>query len=417
MNKIAFLLFLLACSDLDAQLRKYDYYREISNLKGSGYYTVPLGPEVLAKCSSGFCDFRIYEIAGTDTLETPFLMNWKDDEFKNTSYSATLIDQSYKKGCCSFTTLTFNEPKEINEIQLEITENNFDKLVKLEGSQDNRDWKTIDENMRIVGFGFDDYKYTRLNFGTCTFKYFRITVNDAGSKPVKITGAATYNNRWLLGSYAKINGAKTFRIEKKSDAQSYRTAKGRTVEKDAVNETELRVMLPYKACLHHIRMRSRDSSDFYRYVTVRDLEGNNTFSSVFTSLEKERFTIIPTEKVVTSELILSIENKNNRPVGNIEIEVYGQNAELITRLDPEKSYLLSYSDPNGKKPEYDMEYFADKLPQSKGNVILGEEKATAKIEVTEPLVKDQKWLWITLCALIVLIGGFAFSLMKKANNA
>ncbi|MFL5751928.1 MAG: discoidin domain-containing protein [Bacteroidia bacterium] len=417
MNKKLLLLFALVYGGLHAQLSRYGYFREITNVKEQGYYAVPLSPDVLAKCRSGFTDFRIYEVAGTDTLEAPFLMNWKDDEFKNIEYEATLVDESYKKGCCSFVTLKFGEPKEINEIHLDVQQNNFDKLIKIEGSADNRDWKTIDENMRIVGFGFDDYKYTKLNFGTCTFRYFRITTDDKDSKPVKIIGASTYYNRYLTGSFVRIDNVKVLRSEKKAKAESYRTAKGKTIEKKELNQTELKIILPAKYCLHHLKLKSRDSMDFYRYITISDAEKNSVCSTVFTSLEKNKCTIVPTEKVVTGELILTVDNKDNQPVKNIEIEVYGQLAELYCKFDPEKNYFLSYSVPDDHKPEYDMEYFADRLPQSKGSVILGPEKVTKEIKATEPLVKDQKWLWITLVVMVVLIGGFAFSLMKKANNA
>jgi hypothetical protein len=415
MNRLLIILFFISSISF-GQLGKYSFYREIGNVNQKGYYSIPLGPEVLGKCKADFCDFRVYEVSPNDTIEAPYIMNWNDDEFKNLEYSAKLIDKSYKKNCCSFITLKFEEPKEINEIHLDIVQNNFDKLVKIEGSQDNRDWKTIEENMRIVGFGFDDYKYAQIHFSPSTFRFFRITLDDSNSKPIEITGASTWFNKFLSGSFTKIENVQVIRSEKKEAAQNYRSAKGRTIAKDAVNQTELKIVLPKRICLHHLKIASKDSGDFYRFYTYTDAEKTSSGSGVFSSLDKGRYTIVPMEKVISSSLTLTINNKDDRPVENIVVEVYGQNAELYSKLDPEKNYLLAYSVPNDRKPQYDMEYFSTKLPQSIGAVSVGDEKNTKEIKPIEPLVKNQKWLWITLGGLILIIGAFAFSLMKKVNN-
>ncbi|HWY34022.1 MAG TPA: discoidin domain-containing protein, partial [Nitrosopumilaceae archaeon] len=274
MNKRVIIFFLFISSGLFAQLKKYTFSRPVKGISENAYYTIPLGTDILAKSQSGYTDFRIFETGDNDTIEVPYTLNWKDEEIQNMEYAATLVDASYKTKCCSFVTLKFNEPKEINEIKLEVSENNFDKLLKLEGSSDNKDWKTIQENMRIVGFGFDDYKYTKLNFGICTYRYFRITVNNLNSKAINITGATTYYNHYLIGSYTLINDVKVLRSEKKTEGKNYQTARGKYISVQEANETELKVILPYKACIHHLILRSKDSADFYRYVTVGNMSKN-----------------------------------------------------------------------------------------------------------------------------------------------
>jgi LPXTG-motif cell wall-anchored protein len=53
-----------------------------------------------------------------------------------------------------------------------------------------------------------------------------------------------------------------------------------------------------------------------------------------------------------------------------------------------------------------------KLIDLKGEQVIKHEKPKKK----DAIVSDQKWLWITLVGLVILLGAFAFSLMKKVNS-
>jgi len=156
----------------------FNFYREIDAANASSYYKIKLDNELLGKSNSDFNDLRIFRVEENDTVETPYLLNWDKAEYEYVKQYENLIDVSYKANNTSYYTIKLKERREINEINLEVLESNFDKTLKLEGSDDNKNWKTIKENIRIVGFELNDFKYTKINFTVSSYPNYRISKND-----------------------------------------------------------------------------------------------------------------------------------------------------------------------------------------------------------------------------------------------
>jgi len=67
---------------------------------------------------------------------------------------------------------------------------------------------------------------------------------------------------------------------------------------------------------------------------------------------------------------------------------------------------------------YDLHYFSDKMEKNCKEINLLSEQIIKheKPKKKESIISDQKWLWITLIGLVLLLGAFAYSLMKKVNS-
>ena len=68
-----------------------------------------------------------------------------------------------------------------------------------------------------------------------------------------------------------------------------------------------------------------------------------------------------------------------------------------------------------KLPNYDIIKHTDKIPIELSEITLGVEQKINKTpsKITEPLFKNKIWLWGILTVVIILLGGFSLSMMRK----
>ena len=242
----------------------FNFFREIKEVSASSYYKIKLDNEILGKSNYEFNDFRIFRVDENDTIETPYLLNWDKAEYEYIKQYESIIDKSYKANNTSYYTIKIIQRREINEINLEVAENSFDKILKLEGSDDNKNWKTIKENIRIVGFQQNDFKYTKINFNVASFPYYRISINDQHSKKINVEQAYTAYNRNVSKKPTYIKDTYIVRKEIK------KTEKPKPTESFVAEAyTQIKVTLPYKASINSLSLSCREKNlDFYRQIAI-----------------------------------------------------------------------------------------------------------------------------------------------------
>jgi len=412
----ALVVFITCASTSNAQkFNDFNFFREIDAATVSSYYKIKLDNEILGKSDYNFNDFRIFRVEENDTIETPYLLSWDKAEYEYVKQYENIIDVSYKANNTSYYTIKLKERREINEINLEVLESNFDKILKLEGSDDNKNWKTIKENIRIVGFQLNDFKYTKINFSVSSYPYYRVSINDQHSKRITINQVYTAYNRNVIKKSNYIKDTYIVRKEIK------RTEKPKPTESFVAEAyTQIKVTLPYKASINSLSLSCREKNlDFYRQIAIYDKKGKELYYGNFTNLTENGINMYEFPETNLSEVLIKIFNKDNEALPGIDIKVNGSEAYLLSKLEPEEKYLLAYSGrKNINQGNYDLHYFSDKMERTskvidlKSEQIIKHEKPKKK----ESIISDQKWLWITLIGLVLLLGAFAYSLMKKVNS-
>ncbi len=405
---ILFFLF-VAISNGFGQINKFKYYAPLTGVDETQYQSVPLNSKILAQTKNDWNDFRILQVTDHDTIETPFIFNWLQEEWKNKTYNASIINQTRVKGKYSSFVLKFNENYIINEINLSFEELYFDKRITLEGSYDGQTWETIATNMRIIGFEKSNFYYTKLEFSESKFPYYKVVINDEHSSPIHVISADTRLYKFKEASYSpvKIQSIKRTEIKKDESKKVYE------------NKTVFEVKLPELNCIHHIRVKCKDTIDFYRRVSVCNSKLVNMFEGNLTSFGKECTLNVSTDLKVLNDFTVVIDHNDNQALNDIEIEVYGQNAELVAQLNPDNDYILCYSSNKVNAPVFDLQYFTAKIPDVKNKVIVGEinevkpKVAQLKKVADSPMIKEKMWLWVVLIVLVLLLGGFAYSMTKK----
>src|SRR6267154_517192 len=169
-----------------SQMKDFAFRRRIGKLDSAGWYSLQLPDQIFKNINAQFSDLRIYSIMGKDTTEKPYILKineaWESEE----SVDLTAVNQSEKDKIQYF---TFALPKgfEVNDLNLELIETNFDGFVKLEGSNDQREWFDIEKRQRIIAIENERVNFTSstLHFSLQNFHYLRIQVDADKSLSLK----------------------------------------------------------------------------------------------------------------------------------------------------------------------------------------------------------------------------------------
>lgn len=401
---------LLLAGSSFAQLTSYDYNRKLDNVTKEDFYSVPLSPEVTAHSKSRLNDLRIYNISESDTSEVPYLFEYLGDKTEETPIDFELINDVTHLKCCSFVTLKMNKIKVINTIHLDVPENNFDKILSIEGSNDNKEWFTIKRHLRIVGFDNAgvSFRSTSLSFPSAEYSYFRIRFDDDASEKIEVTKAYAFESTTMKGHYDEL----AIKSKKQSENKKEKTS-------------ELILSLQDNYMLSYIKLKSNSKADFYRNINIYRSAGTYhtpkgdeeawqmVNSGVIISGEENIFSLGNEQ---SKKIKIEVINYDNQPVSLDEVNVYSEKTALTAKLPASSSLYLAYGNENAAAPVYDLVHFKDKIPASLNVVNAGKEELKTAVTLSasvEPLIKNKMWLWVVMGSVILLIGYFALSMLRK----
>jgi len=404
-----FFALLLAGSTF-AQLTSYDYNRKLGAVAKEDFYSIPLSPEITAHSRSGLNDLRIYNISESDTAEVPYLLEYQGDKTEETPITFELINDVSHLKCCSFVTLKMSKSKVINTIHLDVLQDNFDKILSIEGSNDNKEWFTIRQHLRIVGFDNAgvSFRSTSLSFPSAEYSYFRIRFDDDSSEKIEVTKAYAFESTTSKGHYDELA------VKGKQQTEN---------KKEKISELLLELQDNYP--LSYLSLKSNSKSDFYRNVNIYRSAGTYhtpkgdeenwqmVNSGVIISGEQNTFTLGNGQ---SKKIRIEVINYDNQPVSLDEVKVYSEKVALTAKLPAGENLYLAYGKENEAAPVYDLVHFKDKIPAVLNVINAGAEefKAAPTLNASaEPLIKNKMWLWVVMGLVIVLIGYFALSMLKK----
>jgi LPXTG-motif cell wall-anchored protein len=126
------------------------------------------------------------------------------------------------------------------------------------------------------------------------------------------------------------------------------------------------------------------------------------------------------QKQTKANCLIKIFNKDNEALPGIDIKVNGSEAYLIRQVRARRKILtcLLRKKKHRIKEITTCITFRIKWKEQVKEIDLKSEQVIKheKPKKKESIISDQKWLWITLIGLVLLLGAFAFSLMKKVNR-
>lgn len=404
---LAIMVFTLVLSfSAKGQLNTYHYKR---NLKGVSekWQSFALPSELFGKVQGDLSDLRIYGNKGKDTIEVPFFI--KDNAEKKTEKEVNykFINQVAGKDG-HFITLVPETNSTINKIDLQIGDENFDWIVKLEGSNDNANWYTLLDKYRITAIKNQSisYRFTTLNFNDAQYKYYRIFFNSKEQpkfESAKISQLQTLNEKSVnskITSFKLVNDPKT-----KSTTIDVTLKNAVPIVKIAVNvSSDIDYYRPIK--IECVTDSFKTSNKLhYNYALLHE--------GFLTSVEKPEFSF---KGPFTDKIKITIENYDNQPLSIKNIEVKEAQYELTARFgNADYQYALYYGNNKANAPIYDLENFNNKIPLTAVQATLENEKKNPDllIKADSSLVKNPYWLWALVAIAVAILGYFAVKMLRE----
>lgn len=402
------LIFLILCQySAFGQTNGYKYKRELVGVK-ENWHKLELPNELFGKVQADLSDIRIIGLQeGGDTLTVPFIMDVLQEEKQRKEVSFRLLNQS-RQGNRHFFTLEVPEIEAINRIGIQFLEKNFDRAVKLEGSQEQNEWFTILEDYRILSIhnAATDYAFTSLHFPSSKYRYYRLSfISD--QKPV-------LEEARLIAEDTEKGKYRTYNLEESTIREDKET-----------KETIIELTLPAELPVSYLELEVKGAFDYYRPITIQYLADSietakgwkyyfKTLSAgILSSLEDGGFHFPNTQAY---KLRVLIQNQDNNPLSIGGITVKGNVHEIIARFPKATQYYLLYGNAAVHRPNYDLAVFRNKIPSGITELQMGEEQPIEQepIAIAGPLFQDQRWLWAIMIIIILLLGWFSLKMIRRA---
>ncbi len=378
-------------------------YQRTTEVPHEGWYSASLPNNLLTKLNPDFSDIRIYQIHFSDTLEVPYLFTVSEDVRQIIPVAITPFNISAKENSLYFT-IKPDSDKLINSATLEFTQQNYNALITVEGSQDQTEWLTIAQNLRVIFIqdGTLRYQSNKIQFPSSNYKFLRFTVSN--EKLLKLKAVRFEQHLFTSGKSSVFDALLKEVVSK---------------EKQSIIEATFRepIFLSKYAIVADTGQR------FYRnYKLEKLIDSVSTekgwkrnyktlHSGILTSFKQDTIQVTPT---VVSGLRITIFNADNPPIRLKSLKGWSPEVRMISSLN-KGTHLIRYGDSSLRSAEYDLGHFTKEIPFDIPELMLGAETSIAHLKPeTQPAwLEDRLWLWGILIVIILMLGFFTMRMLNK----
>jgi hypothetical protein len=413
--KISKLVILFVClaSLVKGQLSSYSYYRELKPVTGNAFYNLNISSSVLDRPGS----FRIYKLNGNDTIEVPYVSGSRFFDVYDQKYLKPLrvIDKSFEPGKASYATLVIDTNITYNSVYVNFNALDFFKDITVEGSNDNKSWKTIVENEKVFHYyrePGDHYYRNKINLGAVSFKYLRIKSDDSNTDKLELISASL---PLVKEEVIEEDETVPFELKRSEDKKN--------------KQTILECSFQRRYFITALDFRIENENHFRREASVH-LKNTNSSQETWIYFGNTVLTSNSSNKLYlnnynsgddafkSDKLRILINNLDNQPLEKVDLKVFTHHEKIKVKLEKDARYVLAYGKESDTAPQYDLEYFRNAIPLNLTSTELGQEKQIEHQAVVkpEPLLKNKLWIWIALTVCVLVIGIFTIKLLKAEDK-
>lgn len=386
-----------------SQVKDFHFRRRISTPTSAGWYSIVLGNDLFKDLNNDISDLRIYQFTAKDTVESPYVLNVRQQQIMEEVFHPVAFNQA-RKGREQFFTLELPKNTEINFVELSFNETNFDGTATVEGSNDQKEWFEIARNQRIISIANQHLNFysATIHFSIQRFRYIRVRVNADKELTLQKTTLKRKTVKHAIENKPRLLWRAD--VDKKA--------------KQTIVKIELNKYQPVVA----LEVEVSDKADYYRPFRLEKITDSTStpkgwqyfYSTIvrgyITSLDSNRFvfTYAPAKK-----MRLVIDNADNVPLNITSVSLSSPLVQLIARMT-EGEHFLYYGNGGARTPDYDLANFQSKIPSMAGALMLGEEEKLIRGEAPpSALIQNKIWLWILIGTVIAVLGYFTVRMMKE----
>lgn len=394
---------------ITATAQSFTYEGAIGPVDKSGLYRIALSPQLRKYMSSDLHDLRICDSAGHEVpfvqVSEPLLKEQRD------FIPYEIVSQSHLKN--HSTIIIQNQSRDrISNISFNIANSDAFKYCAVDGSNDQLQWYSVSALQELSLAYSNNYTstYKCIYFPLSDYRYYRLTVEDWHSQPLKINAAGYFRNSKIAG---KLNSLDAKPAIKEVPEQKLTRVQLTFDNSQEINRIDFRISAPRLFKRHVTVYADRTRREKHSDVT----EKQELFSFELSS-DKPLWVDVPALR--EKEIWLEIENKDNPPLAIDSIQCRQLAGYLVCDLSAGNRYTLKCGNRALHIPEYDLANFVSATPQ-----LLPEAPVAALKAIPPPAEKKSAeasflaskgflWLCLGLGGLVVLL--FSLSLLKDMGK-
>ncbi len=407
MNRIIFIILLFSLFTA-AFAQDFKVEAKLEKVDESGFYKIKLPPELISAMENFPADLRIYD---EQNNEIPYIFkNYEDSKLAETlkysKFQNSKIEVSNKRKLISIV----NDKNQIFS-RFYILYKNGQKAynLKLFGGNEKNKLKEISITVTTLKYNKLGSVLELIDFHPCKYKFFKIQMDKYSTKYPQISKFG-YIERTIPGkAYLKLKNPKIKQNDYKDKKVSRIKITFNSPQRiNLININTGNIDFYYR----NARIQIKDSSVhkkkktyYYRTLNSFKLNSDCTPTVLFNNFRAQTF-------------YLEIENKDNTPLKIDSIECFQKRYYLISKLKKNKNYFMRIGNVQIKKPDYDLQYFTDKIPKDLEVVKIANIKQIDNIKNSESkgFHPDTKTVWIVIILIAGVLLYITIRMLKKTDN-
>lgn len=157
-------------------LSQWPYYVEVTpENSSSGMHDLLVPLAIFDKSGAELGDLRLFDSANR---EIPYAIRVRRDVDEVEEFAGSLFNQSQVGASSEVSVDLGEEPDEHNEVEIETTGANFRRQVSIEGSDNGRDWRMLNNNGVLLIFTSQNntVESNRVSYPASRYRYLRVRV-------------------------------------------------------------------------------------------------------------------------------------------------------------------------------------------------------------------------------------------------
>jgi hypothetical protein len=387
------IISLFLCLGVFTKANDFKQKALLDTVHETGFYKIMLSPDIISGLNDTYSDLRIYD---QKNREVPYLLFKENFYYKSVYFREFPILENTTGDNSKRAKLILQNPDKAlrSEIRLIIRNTDAEKEITLKGSDDKRTWYIITKGYpeRLAGNSNDSSETRVLDFPPSNFGFFELSMPTKKHELFQVIKAGFIDEKMAKGAYIPLPKPKM--LQKDSLTKSYITL---IFEKPyEINCLEWEISWPE----FFLRQCNIGKKKYNPYPHFELLHSNE--------LSSKKSLVWQFETIKTDTLTIIIENNNNLPLKIKSIKAFQLNIVAIAQLEGNNTYTLLFDNHTILKPDYDLKYFTDKIPQklpeiqcSKPLSIAGNTIDNTK-EKNHSILLNKSFLWTIL--IIVAFG-------------
>lgn len=380
----------------------------IERVEEKGFHRILIAPEVRSASNENFDFLRIYD---DEKKEIPYVVDFNKDYFFSNRYQSLRIsDQKQFKDSVSYYIVNVvQNMKYCSELSLKIANTGLTKEYNISGSDDGIHWFGLVMNSMLYDLNDFQNTYVRktVSFPNNSYKFLKIEFIDKNSMPIKLLEVGYFIGDEKIEPTTVLEVFKHKIIEDKTNKKTiikFSADNLYTVDGIAFNFKNSRFFRKASVFIKETRSVKKKSEIYRKSVATFNLDSNSANSFKWESFQAKDFEI-------------EIDNLDNEPLEIEEIKLLQHQFYLIADLDVSKNYEIVV-DSTLSKPQYDLVKFLP-IDLTQLNVIrISDFKkiSSNKASITQQFWQTKWFLWTAIVVAGLIIGYFAFGLLKEVEK-